>query len=83
MDYIQILHDMCQELVEDKASLKVVERTSLEEGEMLLYVYASKEDISRLIGKKGNMASAIRQIMSVPSRLDNKKIVIKFESYEE
>lgn len=83
MDYIQILHDMAIELVEDKASLKVVERTSLEENEMLLYVYASKEDISRLIGKKGNMASAIRQIMSVPSRLDNKKIVIKFESYEE
>ena len=83
MDYIQILHDMAIELVEDKASLKVVERTSLEETEMLLYVYASKEDISRLIGKKGNMASAIRQIMSVPSRLDNKKIVIKFESYEE
>jgi predicted RNA-binding protein YlqC (UPF0109 family) len=83
MDYIQILHDMAIELVEDKASLKVVERSSLEENEVLLYVYASKEDISRLIGKKGNMASAIRQIMSVPSRLDNKKIVIKFESYEE
>jgi len=83
MDYIQILRDMAIELVEDKASLKVVERSSLEENEVLLYVYASKEDISRLIGKKGNMASAIRQIMSVPSRLDNKKIVIKFESYEE
>lgn len=83
MDYIQILHDMAIELVEDKTSLKVVERSSLEENEVLLYVYASKEDISRLIGKKGNMASAIRQIMSVPSRLDNKKIVIKFESYEE
>ena len=83
MDYIQILHDMAIELVEDKASLKVVERSSLEENEVLLYVYASKEDISRLIGKKGNMASAIRQIMSVPSRLDNKKIVIKFESYED
>ena len=83
MDYIQILHDMAIELVEDKTSLKVVERSSLEENEVLLYVYASKEDISRLIGKKGNMASAIRQIMSVPSRLDNKKVVIKFESYEE
>ena len=83
MDYIQILHDMAIELVEDKTSLKVVERSSLEENEVLLYVYASKEDISRLIGKKGNMACAIRQIMSVPSRLDNKKIVIKFESYEE
>lgn len=83
MDYIKILQDMTSVLVEDKESLKVVERTSLEENELLLYVYASKEDISRLIGKKGSMASTIRQLMSVPSRLDNKKVVIKFESYEE
>lgn len=83
MDYIKILQDMASALVEDKANLKVVERTSLEDNEILLYVYASKDDISRLIGKKGNMASAIRQIMSVPSRLDDKKVVIKFESYEE
>ncbi|CVH75208.1 hypothetical protein BN3662_00808 [Clostridiales bacterium CHKCI006] len=83
MDYVQILKDMLSSLVEDKASLKIVQRPSLEEDEVLLYVYAAKEDISRLIGKKGNMASAIRQIMSVPSRLDNKKISIKFESYDE
>lgn len=83
MDYIKILQDMTSVLVEDKESLKVVERTSLEENELLLYVYASKEDISRLIGKKGSMASTIRQLMSVPSRLDNKKVVIKFESYGE
>lgn len=83
MDYVQILKDMLSSLVEDKASLKIVKRPSLEEDEVLLYVYAAKEDISRLIGKKGNMASAIRQIMSVPSRLDNKKISIKFESYDE
>lgn len=83
MDYVQILKDMLSSLVEDKASLKIVQRPSLEEDEILLYVYAAKEDISRLIGKKGNMASAIRQIMSVPSRLDNKKISIKFESYDE
>ena len=83
MDYVQILKDMLSSLVEDKASLKIVQRPSLEEDEVLLYVYSAKEDISRLIGKKGNMASAIRQIMSVPSRLDNKKISIKFESYDE
>ncbi|HIU12601.1 MAG TPA: KH domain-containing protein [Candidatus Fimiplasma intestinipullorum] len=83
MDYVQILKDMLSSLVEDKASLKIVQRPSLEEDEVLLYVYAAKEDISRLIGKKGNMASAIRQIMSVPSRLDNKRISIKFESYDE
>lgn len=83
MDYIKILQDMASALVEDKQSLKVVERPSLEENEKLLYVYASKADISRLIGKKGSMASTLRQLMSVPSRLNHERVVIKFESYEE
>lgn len=83
MNYTEILRTMLLPLVEDQENLKVVTRPSLDENEVLLYVYAGKDDISRLIGKKGTMASAVRQIMSVPSRLDNKKISIKFESYEE
>lgn len=83
MDYVKILQDLATQLVEDKENLKVVERSSLEDNEVLLYVYASETDISRLIGKKGSMASAIRHVMSVPGRLENKKVVIKFESYEQ
>jgi predicted RNA-binding protein YlqC (UPF0109 family) len=37
--------------------------------------------VARLIGKQGSMASAIRNMMSVASRLENKRISIKFESY--
>lgn len=29
------------------------------------------------------MASTLRQLMSVPSRLNHERVVIKFESYEE
>lgn len=83
MDFVKILHDMAIELVEDKANLKVVQRPSLEENEIILYVYASKGDISKLIGKRGSMASTIRQIMSVAGRLTDTKLVIKFESYDE
>ena len=83
MDYVKILHDMAIELVEDKVNLKVVQRPSLEDNEIILYVYASKGDISRLIGKRGVMASSIRQIMSVASRLTDTKLMIKFESYDE
>ena len=68
-------------LVDDKASLSVKEMSSLEEDEILLHVYAKSEDVARLIGKQGSMASAIRNMMSVASRLENKRISIKFESY--
>jgi len=83
MDYVKILHDMAIDLVEDKNNLKVVQRPSLEENEIILYVYASKSDVSKLIGRRGSMASSIRQIMSVASRLSDVKLVIKFESYDE
>jgi uncharacterized protein len=46
-----------------------------------LMVYAKSEDIARLIGRQGSMATAIRHMMSIPSRIEDKKIAIKFESY--
>lgn len=82
MDYVKILHDICVDLVDDKEHLKVKEMTSLEENEIILYVYATHDDIAKLIGKKGAMASAIRQLMSVTGVLSEKKVTIKFESYE-
>ena len=54
---------------------------SLDENEVLLYVYANSDDVARLIGRKGSMASSIRQMMSIASRDENKRITIKFESY--
>jgi predicted RNA-binding protein YlqC (UPF0109 family) len=52
---------------------------SINDNELVLYVYAKNEDIARLIGRQGSMASAIRQMMSVCSRLDNKRISIKYQ----
>ena len=53
---------------------------SLNENELLLYVYAPSEDIARLIGKKGSMANSIRQMLQVASKIENKRISIKFEA---
>ena len=50
---------------------------------IVLYVYASHDDIAKLIGRKGMMANSIRQLMSVSGRLHEKKLDIKFESYGE
>ena len=54
---------------------------SLDDNEILLYVYANSEDVARLIGRRGMMASSIRQMMSVASRKEDKRVTIKFESY--
>lgn len=82
MDYVRILHDISNELVDDKEHLKIMEMPSLEDNEIVLHVYANQGDLAKLIGKKGAMANAIRQFMSVAGVLSDKKLTIKFESYE-
>jgi uncharacterized protein len=81
MNLEQALLDLVQPLVADKLSLSVKEMTSLDENEILLYVYAKSEDVARLIGRQGSMATALRNVMAIATRVQNKRISIKFESY--
>ncbi len=75
----KVLLNLVKPMVEDKDSLDVRLMPSLDDKEVLLHVYAKNDDIARLIGRKGSMASALRQVMSVASHSNNKKVTIKFE----
>ena len=83
MDYVKTLQDLARELVVEKDKLEVRQMPSLDEDTIVLYVYASKSDIARLIGRKGMMANSIRQFLSVSGRLNHQTLDIKFESYGE
>lgn len=78
----EVLLDLVKPMVEDKESLEVREMPSNNDKEIVLHVYAKNDDIARLIGRKGSMASALRQVMSVASHTDNKKVSIKFEQIQ-
>ena len=75
----KVLLDLVRPMVENKESLDVRVMPSLNEREIVLHVYATNDDIARLIGRKGSMASAFRQVMSVASHAEDKKVTIKFE----
>lgn len=75
----RVLFDLISPIVENPQALEVREMDSESENEVVLHVYAANDDIARLIGKKGSMASALRQVMSVASHAEDKKITIKFE----
>ncbi len=81
IDYEKVLLDLVTPMVDDQASISVKLMDSLDENEILLYVYANSEDVARLIGRRGCMASSIRQMMSIASRQEEKKVTIKFEAY--
>ncbi len=81
MDYEKTLLDLVQDMVSDPSSVSVKKMDTLDEKEILLYVYANHDELARLIGKKGIMATSLRQMMSVPARNENKRVTIKFESF--
>ena len=46
-------------------------------------IAAEKEDTARLIGHKGIIANALREVVGVAGKSENKRIHIKFESFED
>ena len=81
IDYEKVLLDLVTPMVEGKTNVSVKMMPTLEDNEILLYVYANSDDVARLIGRRGMMASSIRQMMSVAPRKEDKRVTIKFESY--
>lgn len=79
----QVLFDLVTPMVEEKDQLEVKEVEDSNEKDVVLVVKATNEDIARLIGRKGSMASALRQVMSVASHRENKKVSIRFEERED
>ena len=80
IDLEKVLLNIVKPLCTEPESVMVKQMESLNENELLLYVYAPSEDIDRLIGKKGSMANSIRQMLQVASKIENKRISIKFEA---
>ena len=80
MDYEKVLLDLIRPIVDDKNTVSVKQMESLDENEILLYVYADNDDVARLIGRRGVMAGSIRQMMSVAARDDRRHVTIKFEA---
>ena len=80
IDLEKILLNIVKPICSDNESEMVKQMESLNDNEILLYVYAPSGDIARLIGKQGVMANSIRQMLQVASRIENKRISIKFEA---
>ena len=83
MDYSNIIHTICDLFLHNPDSLIVREAPTSDEKSVTLLIYAEAEDTARLIGKKGAVANALRELISVAGKSENKRIFLKFESYGE
>ena len=78
----KVLLNLVLPIVNDQSCLRIEQELSENEKEVVLHVYAMNDDIARLIGRKGMMASALRQVMSVASHTDNRRVSIRFNEID-
>ena len=79
MDFEQIILDVISPLVSEPERLKIVPMDQENLYETTYIIYCDEKDIGRLIGKKGVVAEAIREVVNASAKLDSKKIKLKFE----
>ena len=80
----ELVKAIVEPMVSNKEALMIKSVPSIdEEGAIEIIVIADKADTARLIGKGGSVATAIRKVVSIKSRLDNAHVKVKFESYDE
>lgn len=82
MNYEKIVHAIIDDIVSEPESVLI--RVS-EDGpkDVLILIAAETDDTARLIGHKGTIANAIREVVGVAGKSENKRVHIKFESFDE
>ncbi len=83
MDYTNIIHTIVDPFIEDKDAIMVREMPTKSDKDITLMIVANNADTARMIGKKGAIANALREVISVAGKINNKRIHIQFDSYDE
>lgn len=82
MDYITLIHTIIDPFLDDPESTVIREVKGENDKDLTFLVVSSSANTAHLIGKKGCVAFAIREIVGIAGKLENKRVHIKFESFE-
>ena len=82
LDYKAILHTFIDDFVDDKDAILMRELPNDDPKDFTLLIVAKGEDTSRLIGRKGVIADALREVLSIGAKMENMRIHLKFESFD-
>lgn len=83
MDFEKIIHTIVDPFLINPEALMVREMPGTSEDDITLLIVAENEDTARLIGKKGSVANALREVVAVAGKGEGKHIHLKFESFDE
>ena len=83
MDYEKIVRALIDPIVAEPESvlIRIIEDENGKDVNILFA--AEKEDTARLIGKHGIIANSLREVLSVAGKSENRRVFLKFESFDE
>ena len=82
MDYEKIIHTIVDPFLINPEAV-MVRLINDDEKDLTILIVAENEDTARLIGKKGNVANALREVIAIAGKNENKHIHLKFDSFDE
>ncbi|NCA96383.1 MAG: KH domain-containing protein [Methanomicrobia archaeon] len=82
MNYEKIIHTLVDPFLDNPDALLIRQMPSESERDIVILVVANSEDTARLIGRKGIIADALREVISIAGKTENKHIHLKFESFD-
>ena len=82
MDYQAIIHALVDPIVDHPESILVRELPNEDDKDITFLIVTEKEDTAKLIGRKGIIANALREMVSVAGKTEKKRVHLKFESFE-
>ena len=82
MDYAAILHTFIDDFVDNKDAILIRELPNENPQDLTLLIVAESEDTSRLICRKGIIADALREVLSIGVKIEDRRVHLKFESFE-
>lgn len=81
-NFVELTETIVKKLVTDPESVSVKEFESDEENTILIEIMVPSSEMSKVIGKDGNIINSIRTIVQASSYLkDNKRVKINVDSY--
>jgi hypothetical protein len=82
MDYVAIIHAFIDDFVENKDAVLIRELPNDNPVDLTLLIVAEGNDTSRLIGRRGIIADALREVVSIAGKIDSRRVHLKFEAFE-
>lgn len=83
MDYGKIIHSLIDPIVDEPDSILIRITEGATPKDVIILIAAEKEDTARIIGRRGIIANSLREVVGIAGKSENKRIHLRFESFEE